>query len=122
VKPASGLEDILCPLGEILEEEAATDKEPDLEVDPLTTDFTLRNVRQGGESGSDSETLPQNSNESAVPLKAPYSESATEYSPEEPSRSISELAEECRLDRNPPPSVRWNPQRTRKQRDRLSYR
>ena len=96
--------------------------DPDLEADPLTTDFTPGNVRQGGESGSDSETLPQDSNESAVPLKAPYSESATEDSPEEPSRSISELAEESRFDQNPPQSVRRNPQRTRNQPDRLSYR
>jgi len=52
MKPASCLEDILRPLGEILEEEIAADEGPDPELaeDPLSSDPNLKEISESGDS------------------------------------------------------------------------
>jgi len=79
MKPASGLEDILRPLGEILEEEAAADGglDPDLAVDPLPIGSNSREMKQSSDNEMD-----QGAQTSSLNLN----ESVNEDSPQEPPR------------------------------------
>jgi len=113
MKPASGLEDILRPLEEILEEEIAADEGPDPELaeDLLSSDPHLKKISKSG----DSEVTVDN-DASSLDL----GESATKDL-QGPLRVNSNPVIDPGFDSIPEPFVNRNPTRIRKQPNRLVY-